>query len=38
MDVRTVISPDGRHVTAEDLYDTHGYLGAVSQPLLVARQ
>lgn len=33
---RTIISPDGRGVTDGDLYDLDGYVGAVSQPLVVA--
>lgn len=33
---RTIISADGRGVTDGDLYDQDGYLGVVSQPLLVA--
>lgn len=36
IDARTVVATDGRGVTEGDLYDQDGYVGAVSQPLLVS--
>ena len=37
MNVRTHVGPDGRGVANGDLADEIGYVGAVTQPLLIAR-
>lgn len=38
LDVHTVLSPDGTGVTSGPIGDAHGYVGEVTQPLIVARR